>query len=144
MGRAGPGGSSLAGWGFPWPDTIVSFGGPGADLELDLPETGWLGHLGYSVCAGGCGKRERHRTLDRAFTEPLPSRGFKPKYVEEWGRPGSAKRLEKLARTLAALCRNAKRREANMEDPIDLWETDLAWLKQEYYEGRKRFPWPRT
>jgi hypothetical protein len=39
---------------------------------------------------------------------------------------------------------NQARPRPEMEDPIDLWETDLAWLKQEYYEGRKRFPWPRT
>lgn len=134
----------LAGWGFPWPSTIVEFSGAGSPLDLDRPETGWLGHLGYSVRSGGPGERARRAILVDALTASLPRRSFSEAYVLEWGRPGSRDRLRKLANTLAALCRNARRRSADMDDPIARWEADLAWLKVQYYDKRHRFPWPRT
>jgi len=134
----------LAGWGFPWPSTIVEFPGAGGPLDLDRPETGWLRHLGYSVRSGGPGAQARRAILQEAFGAPLPGRSFNDAYVLEWGPPRSRGRLRKLANTLAALCRNARRRSADMDDPITRWEADLAWLKAEYYDRRHRFPWPRT
>ena len=66
-------------------------------------------------------------------------------YAAEWGRPNTAQRLQKLAETIAALTRNAKRRNAaRMDKSIREWESDLAYLKRRYYEGRFSFPWPVT
>lgn len=57
----------------------------------------------------------------------------------------SAQRLQKLAETIAALTRNAKRRNAaRMDKSIREWESDLAYLKRRYDEGRFSFTWPVT
>jgi hypothetical protein len=139
-----PGLEYLAGWGFPWPSTVVGFAGAGGPFDLDRPEKGWLGHLGYSVRASGPSAQDRRAILERAFLDPLPTRGFTEEYVSEWASPGSGRRLRKLAGTIAALCRNAKRKSANMREPVARWESDLEWLRQRYYDRRQRFQWPRT
>jgi hypothetical protein len=66
-------------------------------------------------------------------------------YLNEWGEPKTARRLQKLAESIAAFTRNAKRRnEKNFSKAIQDWEADLAYLKKTYYDNRFSFRWPRT
>jgi hypothetical protein len=54
-------------------------------------------------------------------------------------------RLKKLSNTLAALTRNAKRRdEVSFATAIAEWEDDLAFLKHQYYFELSHFGWPTT
>jgi hypothetical protein len=66
-------------------------------------------------------------------------------YYSEWGKPSTPQRLKKLANTLAALTRNAKRRDRmSWEAAIDDWEHDLWFLYQNYYVDLFHFGWPST
>jgi hypothetical protein len=57
----------------------------------------------------------------------------------------TARRLHKLANTLAALTRNAKRRDTvSLSKAVDDWERDLAFLHDRYYVNFFRFGWPET
>ena len=80
--------------------------------------------------------------LSEIFTGPVP-RAFTPAYIAQWGDPGSVARLKKLAESIAAFARNAKRkREADMQAAVDDWESDLRFLHDKYYSGRYNFGWP--
>ena len=86
----------------------------------------------------------RESILEYAFHHHLPPIADVP-YFQEWGEPGSAGRLEKLANTLAALARNAKRRDAAaLARAIDEWEQDLMFLYEQYYARLFHFGWPAT
>lgn len=66
----------------------------------------------------------RWRTLARLFHDDIahaPRGG-------EWGSRGSARRLKKIAYTIAALAWNAKRRGLQMERAVTEWEADLEYL----------------
>jgi hypothetical protein len=63
----------------------------------------------------------------------------------EWGELQTAQRLRKLADTLAAFTRNAKRQAAvSYAAAIDDWEADLIFLYDRYYVNLFRFEWPAT
>ncbi|SUQ33785.1 hypothetical protein [Vibrio vulnificus] len=49
-----------------------------------------------------------------------------------------------MAETLAALTRNAKRKNQSMGAAIRDWEDDLQWLKDRYYEQyQDHWKWPK-
>jgi hypothetical protein len=57
----------------------------------------------------------------------------------------TAQRLKKIANTLPALTRNAKRRDTmSYAKAIDDWESDLALLRDKYYLDFFHFGWPAT
>lgn len=125
-----------------WPSTAVVKGDGSLAVE-DWPQVGLPQHMGYRVGKSGKGTKARRRVLDRVFGERLP-RVHSPEYMHKWGMPASAARLTKLADTLAALARNAKRRGGNTTVAVQHWEADLAYLKERYYDGMFDFPWPST
>jgi hypothetical protein len=63
-------------------------------------------------------------------------------YMREWGGPRSGERLLKMANSIAAFCRNEKRKSCPSEEAVSDWEDDLDWLRRTYYRGRFRFHWP--
>ncbi len=66
-------------------------------------------------------------------------------YFREWGEPNSSSRLKKLANTLAALTRNAKRKDpVSFHRAISEWEQDLLFLHEHYYLNMFYFGWPDT
>ena len=68
-------------------------------------------------------------------------------YLKSWDAATTAWRLKKMAESIAAFCRSAKRRNGvGMDEAITGWKTDLAWLKRTYYDGRfdGKFAWPDT
>lgn len=130
--------------GFDWPSTYV---GPS---NLQLSETGWakeglLKHMGYRVGRAAPSESQRRAILLQLYQQKqLPSVGSRA-YIESWGEPNSATRLKKIADSLAAFARNAKRREQEqLELSISQWEADLEWLRDSLYSGRHMFIWPST
>jgi hypothetical protein len=129
---------------FPWPTTVACRGGRGL-RGVDWRPQGMLGFLGYHVGETQPTRQEIRRCiLEYAFECDLPPVND-PAYHEEWGEPRTAQRLYKLANTLAALIRNAKRRDAvSMERAINDWERDLLFLYAKYYVEFFHFGWPAT
>ena len=129
----------LAKLGFTWPTTEAAPGS--SNLQVHWLKVGLLKHMGYSVGRSGLPGGDRQRILKAAFTDALP-KVIPPEDLAEWGAPRSAERLRKIACSLAAFCRNARRRSRPPEQAIKDWEQDLRWLKRTYYEGRFSFRWP--
>ena len=130
---------------FRWPKTDAPIG----DGQLSSPdwlEIGLLKHLGYTVgTSKGKPRLQRQTILKRVFElNEIPN--FAPsEFVAEWGSSSSARRLKKMAYSMAAFCKNAKRkRRSIMTRAVENWEDDLAWLKIQYYDGKfdKEFNWP--
>ena len=129
---------------FEWPSTEAT---PGSNkIVLDhLPQEGLLSYLGYRVGnTHGISSYVRHQILRQIFERHLPP-VFPSSYLAEWDLPRSSQRLRKMAETLAAFTRNAKRRdEDTLLDAIRSWETDLRYLYDRYYIGHFQFAWPAT
>lgn len=52
-------------------------------------------------------------------------------------------RLKKMAESIAAFARNAKRKRTSvLDDAVVDWEADLRFLFETYYVGKFRFEWP--
>jgi hypothetical protein len=134
--------SFLEGVGFRWPSTLVPSRGSGL-FDADLLRVGYLKYKGYAVGKTGLTASARRRTLRSVYFDAIPA-VFPPHYVDAWGRPASSKRLQKIAESIAAFCRNSKRKFRPPMHAIEDWEEDLAWLKQEFYDGHYRFRWPDT
>jgi hypothetical protein len=129
---------------FSWPTTTA----PRGTRELKgicWRPRGMLGFLGYHV--GETQSTPRHirwSILEYAFECHLPPLDDLA-YLLEWDRPRTAGRLKKLANTLAAFTRNAKRRDLmSYATAIDEWEGDLALLHERYYVHFFHFGWPTT
>jgi hypothetical protein len=75
-------------------------------------------HVGDTLTVNA---KVRECILEYAFEQHLPPVGDAI-YFHEWGKPANARRLQKLANTLASLARNAKRRRtASFERAIREW-----------------------
>ena len=133
-------------YGFKWPTTNVIIGDGTQKFDGNAPAMGFLSYLGYKVGLNGRKKNQRYLALERALTETLPDRVFDDDYINQWGNPNTAKRLQKIANNIAWFCRNMrKRNNPNDQDAIDDWESDLQWLKIKYYHKyRYEFEWPET
>lgn len=130
---------------FSWPTTQAENGSQNISREIFKYEQGLLKHCGYRVGAKGLPANQRRQILDDIFLRPLPSTIDNNSYLNEWGQPNTAKRLKKLAESIAAFTRNAKRRNtSSLDKAIQDWEDDLTYLKLTYYNGSFYFQWPRT
>jgi len=129
---------------FEWPTTEVRHGS-GELVINDAQKDGVLSKLNYHVgiSQGGPEAYRRH-TLAKAFEGPLPLN--LPRFeVDQWGPEQSAKRLRKIAYSIATFVKNAKgRNPVALDVAIMEWEADLKFLHDRYYVGRFDFPWPST
>ena len=125
---------------FKWPTTDAPTGlGP---FSIYPPEMGMLSYLDYHVGKSGKVRHVRRQILLEMFERELPPLNSWL-YVDEWCQPQSSGRLRKLAETLAAFARNAKRRDSEaMRYAIEHWEEDLDFLYEELYAKKFRFVWP--
>jgi hypothetical protein len=129
---------------FDWPSTHADPGSGFPDTD-DWIQEGVLQYMGYRV-GDTDGERQaiRQRILSEIFSGSIPP-VFPRQYLDEWGQPSSVGRLRKLAETIAALTRNAKRRrDDTMRSAIRDWERDLEFLYYEYYVGKFHFAWPSS
>jgi len=91
----------------------------------------------------GLSESDRRKILDTVFLRPLVH--MDDVYLREWGEPNTAKRLQKLAKSIAAFTRIAKRHNnSRFSKAIQDWETDLAYLRRTYYDNRFSFQYPHT
>ena len=131
---------------FIWPNTNAPLG-DGHLHQPDWLEIGLLKYLGYAVGATkGKLRTQRQTILAKVFgLNEIPN--FAPsEFVDKWGTTKSSKRLKKMAYSIAAFSKNAKRkRRSIMTCAIENWEDDLSGLKIQYYDGRfdKEFDWPK-
>ena len=132
----------LSAAGFHWPTTTV-VGRGGSELQAEWLAKGYLKYLGYTVGQKGLTGPERREILANAYSSAIPNI-FPEEYRTTWGRPRSSLRLQKIAESIAAFCRNAQRRPHAMQLAISQWETDLDWLKATYYDDQYIFEWPST
>jgi hypothetical protein len=129
---------------FKWPTTEAPGGTGRIDLH-DLMQEGLLSYMQYRVGrTNGVQPIVRKILLDTIFMSSLPP-VFPPNYLLQWGAPKTAWRLQKMAETLAAFIRNAKRRnDDRLDDAIGEWEHDFRYLYERYYIRHFHFSWPTT
>ena len=129
---------------FIYPTTKANPGSQNLSNDVFKYEQGLLKHYGYKVGRSGLSQTERWQILDQVFSQSLLQID-NAAYLKEWGEAKSAKRLQKIADSIAAFTRNAKRRNRNsFSKAIQDWETDLAYLKRTYYNNYFSFQYPRT
>lgn len=126
---------------FQWPGNEAS-GGDGRLSGAAWVREGVLSYMGYRVGrTDGVSSDIRRRILELVFEGVLPP-VFEPDYLREWGKPGSGPRLQKMAETIAALSRNAKRKKVEMRSAIKSWDQDLSFLYENFYIDKFYFAWP--
>ncbi len=107
---------------FKWPSTEAE---PGRRSKIDVEDwfqEGVLSYMGYQVgSTNGVASNLRRRILEQIFEGSLPPI-FPPSYLNQWGEPKSAARLQKMAEAIAAFSRNAKRRRSG-----SLWGAIRDW-----------------
>jgi hypothetical protein len=128
---------------FKWPTTIIIESNNQLNNMPIEDDNGLLKFYGYSVGNNGINYIDRVEILKFIYNEDLVKVNNNS-YMNEWGNKKSAKRLKKMAYCLATFVKNAKRRiNANMQNAINDWEKDLAFLKIEFYDNRYNFDWPQ-
>lgn len=115
-----------------WPRTDAPVG-LGALFDVEWVTAGMLAHHGYHVGQNGEPSHTRIRILDQLLKSDLNKTPFSEAYLREWGGPGGLVRLLKMANTIAALCRNAKRKPGNFQAAIQDWESDLEYLHDTHF-----------
>jgi len=127
---------------FHWPSTDAPASTSGFFGNHWHYKEGLLSFVGYRVGRNGVEKQLRQRILDCVFHNDLPQVDS-VEYMRQWDEPKSAARLQKMAESLAAFTRNAKRKAlCDYRDAVVDWETDLTYLHNKYYRGFFGFCWP--
>lgn len=129
---------------FVWPTTQASASEDSLDSDTFPLEVGVLSAIGYAVGSTNGMPQTSRRKLLSDFFSSTPSLPKGHPQVREWGVPRSSGRLLKLANTIAAHTRNAKRRRQPPSVAITDWESDLAFLKVSFYDAVFDFHWPST
>ena len=102
-----------------------------------------MGLSGYHVGATrGRPEKQRRRILNSIFLKDDLSDVDDRTYSALWGPPMTSKRLQKLAESIAAFARTAKRSPNDLGQAIEEWEGDLEYLKATFYDRWGDFPWP--
>lgn len=134
-----------------WPEPgegipSVSSGGRGNIFDAEVEE-GPLRRSGYHVGKTGETVTTRQQVLKEVFAasrEEFPGT-YPLGYLDEWGEPESGLRLEKMVNSIATFCRNHRKKSNASEQAINDWETDLDWLKNEFYHPLNfGFDWPNA
>lgn len=98
--------------------------------------------LGYKVGQTGVDEEARRDALRQAFEDSLHAvETFE--YMEQWGEPGTPRRLRRIAEHLASLIRT-RSGNPKFSEAIKDWTSDLKWLKETFYHGHMEFSWPQT
>ncbi len=127
---------------FEWPSTDAPASIYGFSGDQFFYKDGLLSYVGYRVGRNGAPQDTRLQILDCVFHNELPNVDS-AEYMEGWGSPNTTARLQKIAESIAAFTRNAKRnRGHDYSEAITNWEGDLGYLYDEYYVDRFRFGWP--
>ncbi len=129
---------------FVWPSTKVYASNIGLSKQMEWQKNGVLLLYGYRVGeTNGLDENKRRVILDEVFTANIPP-VLDKSYIDEWSRPSSASRLEKMAIVLASLAKNEKKRGQSLIRSYREREDDLQYLYDKYYVGKFGFGWPST
>lgn len=125
-----------------WPPQALQSRSVALKADCYWYEYGVLSFMGYHVGeSSSLSAEQRRRILDYVFSERIPNVND-PAYMAQWGDPGSAKRLRKMADSLATFARSAKlNTHADKTMAVFEWESDLAYLKRTYYRFGTTHPW---
>lgn len=97
------------------------------------PDPGVLRQMGYRVGRSGLGPSRRRSILEKVYEAKLVATSTETvDYISEWGGPSTRARARKMERALAGFISNAMRKDADMSEAIDDWESDLTWLRNRY------------
>lgn len=130
--------------GFQFPDTDIMEArrvAKASDVQFKWSQ-GLLRLSGYKVGRDGERESTRRKILNYIFLKDTLSDVDDKEYAEEWGKPRTSRRLKKLADSIAAFTRNAKRNPNAMDHAIVDWESDLDYLRETFYKKWHEFPWP--
>lgn len=130
---------------FIWPHTKVSLNNSQRSKSIIFDqESGALSLYGYRVGkTHGEPDNIRRLILDEVFNANIPP-VFERSYLSQWGSASTAKRLQKMAQTIASLTRNEKLRGSKYAVAYTQREEDLSYLHRKYYIGQFNFDWPKT
>jgi len=132
---------------FEWPDTFAI---PGSkhEINIDSSKHGVLSIFGYKVGLDGLNPNQRRNILNTVYEAELSFLNGKVKNLNSWSYKKSSRRLQKMAYAIAYFTKNAKKSPNDNSVAISEWESDLAWLKVKYYDGRYdqkwSWNWPKT
>jgi hypothetical protein len=130
---------------FRWVSTEAKIGCGNLDTS-NWKKDNLLSLLGYKSGYYGLTDEARIAILVDAYTKPIP-KNILPflENVKEWGMPNRATRLKKIADSIAGVVRSEKR-SVTKDYSLSIYEreSDLAYLKEEYYDGVYDFPYPKT
>jgi hypothetical protein len=127
---------------FEWPSTDAPASIYGFSGDQFFYQDGLLSYVGYRVGRNSRPLHIRRQILDCVFHNELPN-VVSTEYMIEWGLPRTPARLRKLAESVAAFTRNAKRNTGyDYIDAIADWESDLEYLRNKYYDDEFGFVWP--
>lgn len=133
-------------WSWPYekvPESIEITVSPYTDFQMH--STSALKVFGYTVgVTAGWPERKRHKFLADFMEIELPQKIISL-YGNHYGQPNSAERLRSVANLLAHLIISRRRQnEANFQQAIDDWISDLEFLHSEYYSEimEDEFNWP--
>lgn len=126
---------------FPWPETSFEDGPPatigegfdGEDASSPLYK------LGYSVAQQvALSPSQRHAYLEETYSEVSLPWCISDAYMNDWGDAKSRTRLRRIAWHLHLMTKRFRRH----AEAVARWESDLDWLKRNYYKPIHRFRWP--
>ncbi len=107
--------------------------------DQELAEISPLRLAGYSVAANGPGEAARRDVLETFFFDKSPKGLESSADRKRWGSARSAQRLYGMATFIAWLCRFQGTHSPQAEAR---WQSDLEWLRREFYRPTMRFAWP--
>lgn len=130
-----------------WPGTDVIPSDGGGDEGFSRPDKSPLKRLGYSVGRSGESRSTRQDAIHKTYTterDALPGE-YSAEYRRQWGPAESGVRLKRIADHIASNCRSRKGSDRDLDLAIEHWESDLRWLKKEYYIPLTYgFQWPEA
>jgi len=128
-----------------WPGTGPIPARGGGDAEFDGPEKSPLARLGYSVGKTGADQSRRRDALEKTFAaekQDFPGT-YPPGYLGKWGAAKTGSRLQQIAQHIASNFRTSRRKDDDFDTAIRHWESDLQWLKENFYHPLSYgFRWP--
>ncbi|KRE25628.1 hypothetical protein ASG82_19010 [Mycobacterium sp. Soil538] len=99
----------------------------------EWPSSGVLSEMGYRVGRNGLAESVRRTVLAEMLAVQLVAGSASASaYIEDWGKPNSQRRLQKVVNSISAFARNARRRAGDFSEAIADWESDLQWLRHTF------------
>lgn len=115
-----------------WPTQAITTRSDALSGKVFPYEQGMLSFMGYRVGAtSALTTMERRKILTYVYLGSLPT-VIDDNYTQQWGSPGSRKRLMKLKNSLMSFIRNAQRRAGNMQIALDEWQEDLRFIHEAF------------